>query len=253
MKKTALIVVCFSLVFKSISCFAWGSFGHELVGDIAKVYVNKSVADSVQKYLGDITWGKAAVWMDEIRANGSYDYMKPMHYINVEKDSVYVKTDAPNIINELEIVMNKLKDRSKLSKEEINESLKILFHLIGDLHMPLHVGYGADKGGNTIEVGYIDKLTNLHRAWDTDMIEHQKTFKHELVAMSKTLTSQQIRDTQKADVIAWMNESRALLPQVYDFKKDITEEYEIKNIPVIEKQILNAGIRLSGILNSLFM
>ena len=30
-------------------------------------------------------------------------------------------------------------------------------------------------------------------------------------------------------------------------------EYEIKNIPVIEKQILNAGIRLSGILNSLFM
>ena len=251
MKKTLLLMVY--LLFITITCNAWGSLGHQLIGDIAKIYINKSVSDSVEKYLGDMNWGKAAIWMDEIRSDGRYDYLKPMHYINVEKDSMYHKTDEPNIVNELELVMNKLKNRSNHSKEETAESLKILFHLIGDLEMPLHVGYGVDRGGNSIEVGYIDHMTNLHKVWDTELIEHYPSFKHELVLLSKTLTSAQIKDIENINVLKWMDESRALLPQVYDFKKgNITEEYATLNKPFIVKQILYGGIRLAGVLNSIF-
>ena len=206
MKKTAFFFACLVFTMGSIACFGWGAIGHELVGDIAKVYVQKPVADSVQKYLGDMSWGKAAVWMDEIRSNSNYDSLKPMHYINIEKDSVYSKTDDPNIINELEFVMNRLKHRSNLSNEEIQESLKILFHLIGDLHQPLHVGYGIDKGGNSVEVGYVDKMTNLHRVWDSEIIEHHKTFQHDIVEMSKSLTAKQIKELQKINFVSWMNQ-----------------------------------------------
>jgi hypothetical protein len=253
MKKIIFLIFSSVLTFYSLSCSAWGAYGHRLVGDIAKVYVNKSVLDSVNKYLGDMTWADASVWMDEIKSNHFYDNLKPMHYINIEEDKSYVKTNEDNIINELEKVIHKLKDRSKLSKDDINQDLKILFHLMGDLHQPLHVAFGIDKGGNTIDVDFLGETTNLHRVWDSQIIEHDKYFKSELIEMSKHLTNSEIHNQQKVDVLPWMNESRAYLPQVYDFKKGmIDENYIYKVTPIMEKQILYAGLRLSGVLNSIF-
>jgi hypothetical protein len=255
MKKIPLIICAFLFTINISRCLAWGAFGHELVGDIAKVYVKKSVADSVQKYLGDMTWAKAAVWMDEIRSDHSFDNFKPLHYINIDEGKEYEDTNEVNIINGLIRLIRELKeDRSKLSPDTINMELKILFHLMGDLHQPLHVGYGIDKGGNTVEVYTLIKTTNLHSAWDTEIIENDKTFKSELIAMSKKLTNEEIKKQKRVDVIAWMNESRSFLPQVYDFKKsNIDEAYVAKNIPLMEKQILYAGIRLAGVLNFIFM
>jgi S1/P1 Nuclease len=40
-----------------------------------------------------------------------------------------------------------------------------------DMHMPMHVGDNKDKGGNQTQVRFYDKGTNMHRLWDTDMIE----------------------------------------------------------------------------------
>ncbi len=37
--------------------------------------------------------------------------------------------------------------------------------------MPMHVGENHDKGGNTTQVRFFDKGTNLHALWDTVMIE----------------------------------------------------------------------------------
>ena len=66
-----------------------------------------------------------------------------------------------------------LKNR-KGPKEERVIALKFLIHLIGDLHQPLHVGNGLDKGGNTIKLKWFGENTNLHSIWDTKLIEHQK-------------------------------------------------------------------------------
>jgi hypothetical protein len=68
--------------------------------------------------------------MDDVRSEHKYDFMKPMHYMNVEKDKTYVKTPEVNMINKLEIVIAELKDRRKLSKEGIIKDLRILFHLV---------------------------------------------------------------------------------------------------------------------------
>ena len=55
--------------------------------------------------------------------------------------------------------------------EERRFALRFLIHLIEDLHMPLHVGDNGDKGGNRTQVRFFDKGTNMHRLWDSDMIE----------------------------------------------------------------------------------
>ena len=101
MKKLKSIISYFALILISFTCVSWGKYGHQLVGDVAKVYVNKSVLDSVQKYLGNMSWADASTWMDEIRSDHFYDYLKHTHYINVDEGQSYVKTNDDNIINEL--------------------------------------------------------------------------------------------------------------------------------------------------------
>ena len=41
-----------------------------------------------------------------------------------------------------------------LDQEAIN--LKVLVHLIGDLHQPLHVGNGTDRGGNDVRLEWFE-------------------------------------------------------------------------------------------------
>jgi len=65
-----------------------------------------------------------------------------------------------------------LNDPSK-SVEERRFALRFLIHLVEDPHMPLHVGDNRDKGGNQTQVRFYDRGTNMHRLWDSDMIERE--------------------------------------------------------------------------------
>ncbi|MFM2224717.1 MAG: hypothetical protein RJA07_919 [Bacteroidota bacterium] len=232
--------------------YAWGTKGHHIVAVIAKQYLEKGVQDSVQKYLGDIPFEDAATWMDDMRKDKTYDYMKPWHYVNIEKDKTYVKNTEANIINELSKVMDELHNKSKHSKSEISMDLKILFHLIGDIHMPLHVGYASDKGGNNIAILFLDKPSNLHRVWDTEIIETKNITAENCLKIPNSLSTQTITKLQRGDVEKWMHESRTLLETVYAFNENITQDYIDKNAPIVEKQLLLAGVRLAKILNQTF-
>ena len=252
MKKIICIIVLSSTY---LNGYSWGHEGHEIVAEIAKVYCPKAVQDSVNKYLDGLTWEKAATWMDDVRSDRSYDYMKSWHYLNVEKDKTYVaEPKAENCVVEIQKAASELADKSKLSHEQINMDLKLLFHLVGDEHMPLHVGYGEDKGGNTIEVDYFGKYVKLHHLWDTDiLVAHMTDIQAGLTNLCKLTSKADIKKLQETTPVDWMNEGRTYLPQVYDFKRDIiSKEYDEKAAKVIEKQIFEAGVRLAGILNATF-
>ena len=70
-------------------------------------------------------------------------------------------------INEFRLV---IKDKTK-TVEERRFALRFLIHCVEDMHMPMHVGDNKDKGGNQTQVRFFDKGTNMHRLWDSDMIE----------------------------------------------------------------------------------
>lgn len=97
-------------------------------------------------YLGSTSFEDAFVWMDEMRSNPTYDFMKPWHHINIEKGNSYVATNGENIADRLIITIDELKHKQTLCDAQIKTELLLLFHLMGDLHQPLHVGYGAYRG-----------------------------------------------------------------------------------------------------------
>ncbi|MBC7749139.1 MAG: S1/P1 Nuclease, partial [Methylotenera sp.] len=155
-------------------------------------------------------------------------------------------------IYQLNTTIKELQNKKNLSKEEINTKIKILFHLIGDLHQPLHVGYVDDKGGNTMQINYNFKGTNLHSLWDSGIIEYKKITLPECLGANKYSTNE-IRALQSIDVVYWATGSRAYLPLIYKTGGNkISDEYVDACVPIIENQILKAGIRLAGVLNQVF-
>lgn len=250
-KKTLLIIAIFILFVKT--GFSWGKHGHEIVAQIAKHYIDKSVLNKVQGYLAKMSFEEAAVWMDQIKSNHSYDYMKSWHYINIDRDATYVKTTESNIINALSDAITNLDINSYRTKEAINFNLKLIFHLVGDLHQPLHAGYGDDRGGNYALVKFWKKKTNLHFVWDESIIQYSKITAADCIQLGNIMSQKEIKSIQKINVVEWLKDSRSLLPQVYNFKNgNLTVSYIKSNTPLVKKQLLKAGLRLAAVLNKVF-
>lgn len=241
------------LLFIPFLSFGWGAEGHQIVAQIAKENIKAKTRKLVTNYLGEVTFEKASTWMDEIKSDHDLDYMKPWHYVNIEKDATYVKAKEGDVVTELEIVIAELKNYKSMKTEDVAKDLKILFHLCGDIVQPLHAGYASDKGGNDVKVTYNDKQFNLHRIWDTDIIKANSITTESCLLLAKKQKLAKKFKPKSVDVMAWMNDSRTLLPVVYNVKDaTITQEYMTANKEVVEKQLLKGGYRLAKILDTIF-
>jgi hypothetical protein len=252
MNKIKHIIILISSLFISFNSFAWGSKGHAIVSQIAFSYLDANMKKIVLEYLDGMTIEEAANWMDNIKNDHSYDYMKPQHYVNFEKGKNVENNTGANIISVLTITINELKNYKKLSKEEVKQKLCIIFHLIGDLHQPLHVGYGIDKGGNTMQINFNGNGTNLHSFFDSGIIKYKNITLNDCLNSNKK-TTVQILEFQKGSISDWAAESRTYLDEIYNLDgHKITEDYVNSNSVVIQKQLYNAGLRLASILKDIF-
>lgn len=243
----------FLLVFPFIHGFSFGTEGHHIVAEIAFSRLSESAKENVMKYLGATTIEEASVWMDDMRSHAEYNFMRPWHYLDIEKGESYKPTSDENIVNELGIVMNELKHKNTVCGDQVKKDIEILIHLTGDLHQPLHTGYPEDRGGNTVEINFLGDATNLHWVWDTKIIENQKITKESCLQLAQTLSKEQISKIQNIDVIQWMNESRSYLDDVYDFTGHVLgEAYAQKNAPILQQQLVYAGLRLAAVLEQDF-
>ncbi len=252
---TALFIAILILAMPRAS-YSWSKKGHELVAEIAFHYLDDSTKARVEKYLGGLSIESAANWMDDMRSKSSYDYMKTWHYINVEKGETYtpLATDR-NILIILNSAIKELLHKDSLKAENIQMDLYLLFHLIGDLHQPLHVGYGVDRGGNDIHVSFLFKSreSNLHRVWDDDIIESKSISLEDCIKQHDAFTPDEIHSIENIKVKEWMMQSRSLLDSVYNFKNDfIIGAYVDNNAIIIEKQLFIAGTRLASVLREAF-
>ena len=251
MKKQITLLVLAAL-FITQSSFAWGKKGHALGAEIAFTYLDPSVQTIVTKYLNGRSIQDAANWMDELRDDHSYDYLKPYHYVNFDKGVKVVNHEGDNIIFRLTQTIQELKNYKNLSDEDVKMKICIIFHLVGDLHQPLHVGFGTDKGGNTQQINYNGKGTNLHSFFDSGIINARNISLSDCLALN-TYSKHQIKRLGKINTVKWAKESRSYLPTIYDYKSNvIPENYVDTQAPIIKKQLLNAGLRLAAVLTAIF-
>ena len=250
MRKLTFILTL-SLLFSSYFTFAWGDKGHTIVAEVAFQNLSKTAKKNVMKYLGDMTLSEAANWMDDIKKDDSKDFMKPWHYINLEKGATTMP-EADNVVSTLLKTMKELDKKEVLSDEEIKLRILYLFHLIGDLHQPLHVGYGSDRGGNDIKLSFYGKPTNLHSIWDTEIIENRNITVAD-VNKTNRYTSAEITDIKTIAVFEWAKQSRNHLNTAYKInggRVDIS--YIDANSKIVKEQLYKAGLRLASVLEKYF-
>jgi S1/P1 Nuclease len=254
MKKRILSILLIAIfITTSARSYAWGKRGHELVAQIAFRFLDDSTKQIVKKYLGNLSIEEAANWMDDERSNSYYNYMRTWHYLDIDKGQTYTPSSERNILTVLHSAISDLKLYKTLKKKDIKRDLLLIFHLIGDLHQPLHTGYAIDKGGNTIEVTSPNVGGNLHSVWDTQIIEFKNITLDSCMQTYAALDTLEVAEIKKINELKWMYQSRSLLDTVYSFNNNyLDQNYIDSNAIVIKKQLVMAGLRLASILSEVF-
>lgn len=240
----------------SAAAAEWGRTGHFITGQIAEEYLTPEAKAAVERLLGETSLAVATVWMDEVRSRPEYRYTADWHWATVPDGMSYAEAEKnPNgdVIRALETQIEKLKNGG-LTREEEREALRILIHTVGDMHQPLHVGTGTDRGGNDVEVSWRGRGSNLHRVWDTDMIESWNMTSTEMTDALNFITEETRQQWLEGGVRAWAAESVSYRENVYDLPGDaaLGWEYRNKNFHIVEKRLLQAGVRMAGLLNEIY-
>jgi hypothetical protein len=239
----------------SVSSFGWGATGHRATGFIANKYLSKKARKALERILKGQSLAIASTWMDEVRSDSTYDYMTDWHWVTLPEGQTYdesTKNPKGDIIQTLERIITELKSKT-LSEEEQAQRIRILIHLIGDIHQPLHVGAKNDKGGNDVKVMWFRADSNLHRVWDSDIIDDTKLSYTELGESLDKPTGAELKAWQQASVRDWANESQSYQKQVYDYGNGkLGYRYAYLYYPIVKKRLLQAGIRLAEVLNQIY-
>lgn len=253
MKKRTILSA--GLAFIAFGLISWGFKGHRAVATIAQNHLNAGVAYVVSAYLKGEQMEAVSTWADENRDPKT----APWHYINLplglSRDAFVkaVQESDNNLYTAILKTEATLKD-ANASAEAKNEAMKYLIHLVGDAHQPMHVSRKEDKGGNTIQLRFDNKGTNLHSLWDSKLVDKEGLSQEDIVKTYDTATPADIKKWQSDSPIEWLWESYQITTELYANAKpgqNIDDVYYQKYIPVIRKRIDQAGIRLAGELNRL--
>lgn len=233
----------------------WGQIGHYVTGEIAERHLNDLAKARVNRILGDKSMAMATVWMDDIRSDPNYDF-DTWHYVTIPDGREYdknIQEEEGDIIQALEKLISELKD-GNLSEEEEREKLMLVMHMIGDIHMPLHVGTGEDRGGNDVRLQWFGDNTNLHWVWDSGIIESIQMSYTELAEEVNIVTPEQVEEWQSAAVREWAYESMEYRDEVYDLPDNMRIGYEYRYFKknIVFRRLVQAGVRMAGVLNEIY-
>lgn len=254
--KVKFLSILFIIVFCSSQSFAWGKIGHRVVGEIASVYISKKAKKHLDKILSGHSMAEVSNWMDDIKSDEHYDYATTWHWVTIPDGQTYETSEINpkgDIITTINRLILELKDGG-LTFEEEAQHLKMLIHLVGDIHQPLHIGNGNDLGGNKVEVKWFWNKSNLHRVWDSEMIDSKQYSYTELTKLVNKINKDELKAYQNDPISDWYKEAMGLREQVYNFPEggSLGYEYSYQNWDTVKLQLLKGGIRLAKIINEIY-
>ncbi|MCM1349326.1 MAG: S1/P1 nuclease [Firmicutes bacterium] len=256
MKRT-VVSSLFVTMFVSVA-LAWGSKGHDTVAAIAQKHLTsttRAAIDSILQGRSIVYW---ANWLDNASHTPAYAYSKTWHYKNVDEGDSYESAPANPAGDAVTAIKAQIETLSSpsTSREDAELALKILVHIVGDLHQPLHMGHASDLGANRVKVKFFGRDANLHSVWDSRILESGHSWGYtEWVDQIDILSPEQAKAVATGSVDDWARETLPLAASIYKaFPEGKTISYNevFEWTPVIEQQLLKGGLRLARVLNAIY-
>lgn len=262
--RVAKVLTVVLLVGPAESALAWGPLGHRVAAKVAEARLTPAARQAIRELLepGE-SLADASTWADDHRdaIRGSAGW----HFVNVP-----IREDRYNarFCKESGCVVSKITQYRRIlvdprsNRAEKREALRILVHLIQDVHQPLHVGENHDRGGNDLQVQFFRRPRTLHQVWDSAILQHhigdETAWVREVNALA---TPEAARAWAKGSVVDWANESLAAAKTAYIDPTTQSQmrsgarlgpEYQDVALPIARRRLAQAGTRLASVLNGAF-
>ncbi len=267
--QVALLGVC---VFP---CQAWNALGHRLIGQIAYNHLEKSVKSNIDKYNQALdtvyhhdSFVNAGPWMDSLRYVKDV-WMKPFHYIDIPFSTDGTPLSQPEEANAVTAIVNAERVLSDKKSSEFDKgfSARILLHVVGDIHQPMHAvsQYSqqhpkGDLGGNLFVLGSNSVASNLHAYWDVGggLLQGGQVNDETLRQMAEKIEAKWPCDVSAMvnNPTAWSEESFQLaVDKAYQLQptQRPSANYQATAQTTSEQRIALAGCRLAKTLNERVM
>ncbi|MCL2657059.1 MAG: S1/P1 nuclease [Betaproteobacteria bacterium] len=261
---------------------AWGDASHRIIATIAEHFLTPQAQRRIDQILADENeFGvsecpvknlqDAASWADCVRPLKAYAYTYAWHFDDIPvcgKAEHETFCPAGNCLSaQTEIHIALLANPATERKTRL-EALKFIVHFIGDIHQPLHTANNRDRGGNDVPTRFLGQTENgrqnLHRVWDARLLAEitADTADPSNVFLS-TLDPASAKRWQGGTIQSWIDESHAIAVNIvygklprpvacndsYPEREILDAAYYAAARPIVQQQILKAGVRLAAILN----
>ncbi len=255
LKRLTLVAIC---LLTAVQGFCWGQKGHDVIACIAENHLTGRAARHVKRALGGRSMVYFANWLDIASHTPEYAYSKTWHYLNIDAGmtlDTMEKDPNGDVLTAVTMLVDKLK-AGNLSAADEQCYLKMLIHLVGDMHCPMHTGHRTDTGGNKRPVLMFGRTTNLHSVWDTALPEAAHKWSHtEWKEQLDRVSKQEMQAIQSGTPRDWLIETHAICKKVYECSPEgvnISYDYTAAATPIIEQQFLRGGLRLARLLNEIY-
>ncbi len=260
---TALLASAALLCALPTSGYSWADQGHAAIWEVAQSLLTPQAKQHVDATLAGDKLEMTAVWLDRVRDVGknegplvgdaeaaafikAFPFHFTWHYVDMPLDTTSYAaaqgfTTRDDIVQQINHCIAVLEGKSSVF--DARTALRVLVHLVGDIHQPMHCSSGffdvtdpqhpvlqtahdkclplkkeklEDRGGNQLFFGP-EKYDQMHALWDFELVKKLVV----LGSLSKILKDAlpKINTTTPGDVHTWAEqwagESVALAKAAY--------------------------------------
>lgn len=235
----------------SSEAWAWSADGHRLIADYALSRLSPAAGAQLERLLAQengATLASVSTWADEVKSPTTAAW----HYVNFPRDAD-CRYDGDRMCIQGNCVVGAIERQlavlaSGAPPERRLLALKYVVHFVGDVHQPLHAGYTDDRGGNDFQLRAYGRGTNLHKLWDSALVQHWPGGIEELKAsMDKVPTA-----AGAADPRLWAEASCRVVASAgfYPGRRKLDESYAAQWNEQLPQQLALAGQMLAEALNA---
>jgi hypothetical protein len=237
---------------------AWSAKGHRIIAELAERELSPQALAAVRALLADEptpTLAAVATWADEVRSEEAWRNTARWHFVNFPRGDCRYRAardcaDGRCIVDAIESQRAVLANRRTPAAQRV-QALKFVVHMVGDIHQPLHAGYGDDRGGNDTQIRFDREGSNLHALWDGLLLDTRRLDWQQharVIAASGPLPAAGSMRGRVAQ--SWAEESCAVLESaaIYPGARRIDRSYVERSLPVAEARIKLAAARLAATL-----